>query len=116
MLNASEFIFKGVVIPKYDDKQKLTSLLKSREAVYRGRKTEMKDVSLEIYDKEVMKIKSPKGIYDSAKKKITGRSPIDISDPDLKITGKVWEVDLETKEIKIFSDLNIELTKDGVLK
>ena len=111
MLNATEVIFKGLVLPNYDEKQKLTSLLKSENAVYKGRYTQLGGISLEVYDENIIKVNSPAGTYDSETGIVYGNTSIKAEDTDMKITGKKWQVNTQTSEIKIFENVNIQLTK-----
>ena len=116
LLTASEIIFKGLTVPQYDDKQKLSSLLRSEEAVYKGRFTHLNGIRLEIYDDNILKVNSPAGVYDSEAAKVYGKGEIKVEDSEMKITGSKWEVDIENSELKIFTNLKIELTKKEVEK
>ena len=49
MLSATEVIFNGLTLPSYHEEQKLTSLLRSEKAVYKGRFTKLNGISLEVY-------------------------------------------------------------------
>ena len=114
IMNASEMILKGVVIPEYkteNNKSRLKSLLRSKEAVYKGNKIYLDKVHMEIYGNATMKVESEKGVYNSRKKTIEGRQVLKIKDPSMKVEGEGYHISLNDEEIKLFKEVKIEINK-----
>jgi lipopolysaccharide assembly outer membrane protein LptD (OstA) len=114
VMSASDAFFKEVIFPDYDEKGKLVSLMKSKTAVYKGKLIGLEGVSIDLFGKNLMNIKSPGCDYNSKTKIAVSKENIFIADREMKISGKGYHLDMNTELIQIFSNLEIELEKSTI--
>ena len=107
---ATTAVLQEIVIPEYKEGV-LKSLMSGKQAFYKGSVVDIQNAKLELYGKGVMTIKSPFCRYNSVKKCVTSDASILMVDQQMKVTGKGYFIDLVSKDIEIFSHLEIELEK-----
>ena len=99
---------KGFSVPEYDDKGKLSSLVRGKKAIILDREAILEDVIVNLYNKDsVLVLKTPHCKYKRTEKRCTSKSPVVITGDGVKINGVGFDIDNNSKRIFIRSKVKV---------
>ncbi|NQZ60028.1 MAG: LPS export ABC transporter periplasmic protein LptC [Lentisphaeraceae bacterium] len=99
---------KGFSVPEYDEKGKLSSLVKGKKAIILDREAILEDVVVDLYNKDsVLVLKTPHCKYKRTEKRCTSKSPVEITGKGVKINGIGFDIDNNSKRIFIRSNVKV---------
>ena len=114
---AQEMKISGAQIPNFDEKGKLTSLIKCSSAVQKNGKVYMSGVTLTLNNESKTQIKSSKCQFLEHEKLIRGKEKIFLKSKDMDLQGKGFVYDQEKKTLVIHNDVIIYLDNNkGAIK
>lgn len=101
--------FKGVNFPTYNQKGILESLIRCESATHMNGAVNMKNVTLDMFEDSKTVIRTPQCKYLQFEKRIHSSHQIFVKNEQMDITGKGFEYDQNTKELKIHQNVVIYL-------
>ena len=113
---AQDIKISGAQIPNFDERGKLTSLIRCSSAVQKQGKVYMTGVTLTLNNESNTEIKSSKCQLLEHEKLIRGKEKIFLKSKDMDLQGKGFVYDQEKKTLSILNDVIIYLDNKGVIK
>jgi len=108
---------KGFSVPEYDDKGKLSSVIKGKTGTIVGKEALIQGVTVDLYTKDKpLILTTPNCKYKMSEKRCTSKDAVTILGDGVKITGVGFDIDNNSKKIFIRSQVKVVWNKKKIKK